>query len=418
MKRKKNSNLRVVREPEDPTDKIIDEIMDELNSEDGMTEKEVREELARRKRKKQKKIAIGIAIVAALGVLICLLISLQTYTKVRISDTYVGKSASDNNYVQFADGVLKYSKDGISYLSQTGKEKWNQSYQIKNPMIDLTDKSAAVADKEGNDILIFQEDGLKGEVHTTMPIERISVSEQGIVSAILKSDTSMKVICYDTAGNILVEHKTSLAGTGYPMDVSLSADGQVMQVLYLYTQDGEIVSRIHYYNFGDAGKEKTDHQVAGKNYKNTIMASGFFMDEDTSAAIGDNTMVIYNGKDVPKQIVKITMDKEIKSVFHNKKYIGLILKNQGKGGYELRLYNKNGKVVLSKEFTGDYNYAKLCGNQVIMYDGKNCNIFMKNGVQKFKGRMDNNILEIFPVGGVNQYIVLSANGMEKVRLVK
>ena len=112
------------------------------------------------------------------------------------------------------------------------------------------------------------------------------------------------------------------------------------------------------------------------------------------------------------------MDKEIKSVFHNEKYIGLILKNQGKGGYELRLYNKTGKVVLSKEFTGDYNHVKLCDDQVIMYDGKTCSIFMKNGVQKFKGRMDNNIQEIFPVGGVNQYIVLSANGMEKIRLVK
>ena len=55
MKRRKNSNLHVVREPEDPTDKIIDEIMDELNSEDGMPEKEVREELMKRKKKKQKK---------------------------------------------------------------------------------------------------------------------------------------------------------------------------------------------------------------------------------------------------------------------------------------------------------------------------------------------------------------------------
>ena len=200
MERRKNSNLHVVREPEDPTDKIIDEIMDELNSEDGMPEKEVREELMKRKKKKQKKMMVGIAIVAAVGVLIYLLINLQTYTKVRISDTYVGESASDNNYVQFSDGVLKYSKDGILYLSQTGKEKWNQSYQIKNPMIDITEKSAAVADKEGNDILVFQEDGLKGEVHTTMPIEKVSVSEQGIVSAILKSDTAMKVICYDTAG--------------------------------------------------------------------------------------------------------------------------------------------------------------------------------------------------------------------------
>lgn len=51
MKRRKNSNLHVVREPEDPTDKIIEEIMDELNSEDGVTEKEIQEELARRKEK-------------------------------------------------------------------------------------------------------------------------------------------------------------------------------------------------------------------------------------------------------------------------------------------------------------------------------------------------------------------------------
>ena len=54
MERRKNSNLHVVREPEDPTDKIIDEIMDELNSEDGMPEKEVREELMKEKKGTEK----------------------------------------------------------------------------------------------------------------------------------------------------------------------------------------------------------------------------------------------------------------------------------------------------------------------------------------------------------------------------
>lgn len=100
MKRRKNSNLHVVREPEDPTDKIIEEIMDELNSEDGVTEKEIQEELARRKRK-NKKIGIVIAVIAIAAILVYLLINLQTYTKVRVSDTYVGEGAADNNYVQF-----------------------------------------------------------------------------------------------------------------------------------------------------------------------------------------------------------------------------------------------------------------------------------------------------------------------------
>ena len=148
------------------------------------------------------------------------------------------------------------------------------------------------------------------------------------------------------------------------------------------------------------------------------MASGFYMDSSTSVAVGDNRMVIYQGTDIPEEKTEITMDKEIKSVFHNERYIGLVLKNEGKEGYELRLYNKNGKVALSKDFTGDYNNVKICGDQVIMYDGKKCSIFLRSGIQKYDGEMDNNILEIFPIEGVNKYIVMSASGMENVRLVK
>ena len=416
MKQRKNRNLHVVRESEDPTDKSAGRLYGQTEVE--VTEREIRAELIRQSRKRQQRIAIVCIIIVIVSVMTYLLVSLQTYTKVRVSDTYPGKGASDNSYVQFLDGVIKYSKDGIAYMDQTGKEVWNQSYQIKNPMLDVNNKSVAVADKDGNDILIFQEEGLKGEVHTTMPVERISVSEQGIVSAILKNESAMKIMCYDIKGNVLVEHKTTLAGTGYPIDIALSADGNLMQVLYLYTQKGQIVSRLHYYNFGDAGEGKTDHQVTAENYKDTILASGFFMNAETSAAVGDNRVVIYEGKDTPEQVANIKLDKEIKNVFHSEKYVGLILKNQGKSGYELRLYDKTGKVVLSKDFKGDYKHVKICNNQVIMYDGKNCNIYMKNGIQKFKGETDSNILEIFPVEGVNRYIIMSANGMEKVRLVK
>ena len=416
MKQRKNRNLHVVRESEDPTDKRAGRLYGQAEVE--VTEREIRAELIRQGRKRQQRIAIVCIIIVIVSVMTYLLVSLQTYTKVRVSDTYPEKGASDNSYVQFLDGVIKYSKDGIAYMDQTGKEVWNQSYQIKNPMLDVNNKSVAVADKDGNDILIFQEEGLKGEVHTTMPVERISVSEQGIVSAILKNESAMKIMCYDIKGNVLVEHKTTLAGTGYPIDIALSADGNLMQVLYLYTQKGQIVSRLHYYNFGDAGEGKTDHQVTAENYKDTILASGFFMNAETSAAVGDNCVVIYEGKDTPEQVANIKLDKEIKNVFHSEKYVGLILKNQGKSGYELRLYDKTGKVVLSKDFKGDYKHVKICNNQVIMYDGKNCNIYMKNGIQKFKGETDSNILEIFPVEGVNRYIIMSANGMEKVRLVK
>ena len=61
---------------------------------------------------------------------------------------------------------------------------------------------------------------------------------------------------------------------------------------------------------------------------------------------------------------------------------------------------------------------KLSGNQVIMYAGRKCSIFLSSGVKKFEGEMDNDILEILPISGVNKYIVMNANGMEDIRLVK
>lgn len=395
-------NLRIVRELK--------------KSDQPKTEEQEQFEKARKKR--WKKTALIAAVVAALAVGVYLLINLQTYTSVRALDTYTVSGASVSAYEQFADGVLKYSRDGISYLNQHGEEMWNQPYQMKNPVVDVNGNSAAVADKGGNAVLVFNEEGVRGETQTNLPIERVRVSEQGIVSVILTDENEARVLCYDAAGNLLVENKTSMNGTGYPLDVALSPDGETMQVLYLYTEAGAVKSRVIYYNFGESGEEKTDHLVAQMEYEDTVMASGFFMDENISVAVGDNRLTIYRGGNVPEETENIEIKKQIKSVFHNEKYIGMILKNEGKEGYELRLYNTRGQVAMSENFTGDYSHVKLCGSQVIMYDGKNCSIFTRGGIRKFDGEMNSNILEIFPVPGVNKYIVMNENGLEVVRLVK
>jgi len=95
-----------------------------------------------------------------------------------------------------------------------------------------------------------------------------------------------------------------------------------------------------------------------------------------------------------------------------------VLNNSGQPGYELRMYNKAGKLVTNEVFTGEYRNVKIEDNQIIMYDGKECAIFLKNGVKKFDGEMNNSIFEIVAAAGVNKYIVMNANGMESVRLVK
>lgn len=366
----------------------------------------------------QKKRLIIVAAVIVIGVALYLFVNLRTYASVAVTETISIAGAADSGYEEFAGGVLKYSRDGISYLNMDGEEQWNLPYQIKTPFVEVNKVSAAVACKGGNDIMIFQKDGLKGEIKTTLPIEKLTLSEQGIVCAILKNDSSPKVICYDTAGNILVEHNVSLSGMGYPMDAAISADGEVLQVSYLYVYEGKLLSKVAYYNFGKAGENVEDHQIAYKEYKNTIVATGFFMDDRTSVVVGDNCMTIFKGKEQIKEAAAIVFDKEVQCIGHSDKYIAVVLANSGETGYELCVYNKSGKLVTNEAFSGSYRNIKISGTQIIMYDGKECMIFLKNGVQKFNGEMNSSIMEIIPVSGVNKYVVMNANGMESVRLVK
>lgn len=416
MKNHKNTNLHVVREDEDPADQLVENLIKELNEEDGVEDPLLNGKERRKKRRRRAAIRLGILLLVVVG--IYLLITLQTYTKVRISDTFAIGEASSSSYAEFESGFLKYSRDGISYLNQKGAEQWNQSYQIKKPTVIVGNSAALVYDQGGNTIEVITKEGVKGEIETNMPIEHAAVSSQGIVGAILKNSESAMVMCYDAKGNVLVEHKSSISGTGYPINVALSNDGNTMEVLYLYTQDGKITSKILYYNFGTAGEEKTDHIVSEKEYEDTIMSSAFFMDENTSVAVGDNLLAIYSGTETPKESTIIKIDGEIKNVFHNNKYIGLIVKNKNASGYELRLYKASGKEVLSKSIVDTYDKVKISGGQVILYDGKKCSIYKINGIHRFEGSMDSDILEILPVSGVNRYVVMTADGLDFVRLVK
>lgn len=347
-----------------------------------------------------------------------LLVEMQTYTKMRIIQSYGSAGLDNSSYMQFSNGVLKYSRDGIAFLNKSGEEQWNQSYQIKTPIINVNQDSAAVADQGGNDIFVFDKKGLKGEIHTNYPIEQIVVSENGIVSALLKNESTPQIVCYDSMGNVLVEHRSSLTGTGYPIGMAISPDGTMLQVSYLCVADGVEASRIVYYDFANTDDEEGEYQAAEEIYKNAVIPTSFFVDDKTSVLVGDEAFMIYEGADQPKLSKTVELEKEIKSVFYDDEYIGFVLKNSGEEKYELRLYNMAGTLKLSKTFTGEYSNVKVSRGNVIMYDGRKCTIFSEWGVQKFEGELDKEIMEILPLTGVNKYLVMNTDGLEEVRLVK
>lgn len=416
MKRNRRTNFHIVDEP-NSNSRMSADIIEELDEEKEIIEG-LEKKIKRHKFQSMRRIVIRVSLVILLIVGVYLVVTRQSYDKVRVVGNYLEKEEGNSSYVKFGSGVIQYSRDGVSFRNKKGKELWNQPCQIQNPVFDINKETVAVADSGGNDILVFNKTGLKGEIHTTMPIEKISVSSQGIVSAILKNETTPQVVVYDAAGNLLVEHKASVSGTGYPTDIAISENGYALLVSYMYVKDGKIMTRIAHYNFGESGQNEADFLVGSQEYEDTIMPYAFYMGNKISGVVGDDRFLLYKGADRPELSKTIKLDKEIKSVFHNKSYIGFVLKNKGKAGYELRLYNAAGKQLLSENFTGEYNHVEIHGDEIIMFSGKKCSIYTKGGIHRFEGEFEDDIIEIAPIMGVNKYLVMSLNGMKEVRLVK
>ena len=63
----------------------------------------------------------------------------------------------------FADGVLKYTNDGASYINSKGETIWIQSYEMNSPIVSVNGEFAVVADRQGTGIYICSVDGCQGQ---------------------------------------------------------------------------------------------------------------------------------------------------------------------------------------------------------------------------------------------------------------
>lgn len=414
---KKKNGFQIVNKEEDPTEEIVEDIIEELQETVDPLE-EIRQKTRIYKYRFWRTVILGASILIVLVMSVYYVLKYQVYDNINVAAVYENKDIDTSSYVEYAGGILKYSRDGVVYLNAKGKELWNQPCQMQNPVIERCRDTIAVGDHSGTSILIFQKDGLKGEIQTTRPIQKLTVSEQGIVGAVLKNELTPQIICYDAKGNILVEQNASLVNTGYPLDLAISHDGNTLLVSYIYTKGNTAATKAVYYNFGKAGENKKDHQVAEESYDNTIVPAAVFLDSRTSVLIGNDMLVFNKGLDRPVEVKKVRIKKEIKSVAYDDSGVTLMLKNSGGTDYELRTYDKSGKQVLSVNFDGEYGNMRMAGNQLILFDGNKCSIFSRSGVHKFEGKTETKIMEMFPITGFNKYMVISAAGLQEVQLVK
>lgn len=363
------------------------------------------------------RIALILLVSAAVAALFYVQYSNRVYTDYQIVSS-VNREEADNAISKNLGGkVLTYSNDGASCVNTGGEQLWNQTFEMQNPMLDINNAVAAIADYNGRDIYIVNSEGVLGKVGADMPIRCISVSQTGMVAAVVDDSEVTAIYLYASTGEEIAYFKTTMEKSGYPIEVSLSPNGEIVAVSYLYVDSGLMMSNVAFYNFGQVGQNETDNYVSGYSYSDAVIPQISFMDDENSFAVADNRLVFFKGNQIPTSNQEVLLSEEIQSVYYNESYVGLFFLNvDGDTKYRMDIYSNSGKKILSQKFDLEYTDIYFNKECVIIYNDSECAIYNMRGVKKFEGTFKQSISTLLPTTVINKYVAVSHGKIEIMEL--
>lgn len=319
--------------------------------------------------------------------------------------------------VPFSGYILTYSKDGASCIDTKGKVVWNETFEMQNPMIDVCQNVAAVGDYNGRALYVMDTGSVLGEITTNKPIRNFCVSANGVVAVVL-DDSDVTLIClYDTAGKELVRFRTTMKDSGYPFKVSISPNGKLVCVSYLFVDSGKIKSSVAFYNFDAVGQNKTDNCVSGWDYQDVIVGYTHFLDDKTMFAVSDDRVMFFEGGEIPVSKAECMLSEDVEQIYYGKEHVGLVFMNTDSSNrYRLAVYNKSGSFHHSIEFDIEYSDIVFTDDQIIIYNESECRVYNMDGMEKYAGRFEKAVHLLIPVSSSYRYMLITADSIDMIEL--
>lgn len=370
---------------------------------------------------KEHKKAFAACVIAAVVVLAGMFwFFLRTYHNYEVVDSIERKSDTSANYYFREDGIVCYSKDGVSFTNNDGAVIWDQAFGMSAPKMSTCGDYMAVGDVGANSVYIFSGTGLEGRINLESPIQDIRVSKQGVIAVVLADGDANQINLYSKQGDMLVNVKASISTIGYPLTLALSEDGTRLAVSYVVFNGSKIGSRLIFYNFSN---EETSDEPAGSFDYDELFPRLEFVSNDTLLACGAKGFYTYRFKDTVSEKFSHTFADDAKSIFITDSNVGVITKNtevakegQTVDKYAVEVYRFSGGRAASFTFDFEYKSVSASNNDIIFYNDQECEIYTYRGHKKFQYAFEHNIESILPGLKSGEYILLDAQSMQTIRL--
>lgn len=361
---------------------------------------------------------IGVIVIAIAVVLVMRLIDGYVFTSYSVTGSLNREDIESSGYIAYGDGYIRYSNDGAAYYTAKGKALWNQTYSMQKPQVKICEDCVAIGDINGNTIYIFNRNGNIGKVDTSLVISQIEVAANGAVAAVLEDNEANYINMYDKEGNKIYSVKTTLAGDGYPLDISISNDSAKLIASYVYVSGEEIKTNVVFYNFSEVGQNETERVVGGFNHYNDVLVGDVqFLSNNIAVAVGENVISIYKIKEYPSLEKEIQIDNTIDRVFFGTDYIGLVLDNSDSGElYKMVVYNFSGSKVCEAEFGTQVDNIQFDGSSVVMNNSTSFSVFNLKGKNVANMSFDMPASKVLPTGTRGEYILINTKYIQNIKL--
>lgn len=322
--------------------------------------------------------------------------------------------AAGQNYVNMGGGILQYGYNGAAYYSVDDKHAWSVVYSMEDPKAAVCGDWALVYDRDGRSAIVFSAQGGKaGEISTNQPIRAGTVSGYGAVSLVQEDGLSNDIMFYSKEGKKLDILIHTMAGeSGYPIDICLSPDGQMLIASYVYIDSGVMQNQIVFYNFDTTKNSGTQTVGAYRKYGDTLFADVAFISNDRAVACGDGKVVFYSLKNrtAPAELAVIEPQSTITALTYSASGVSMaVTDGDSVQNHFIVTYDSNGKELykVSTNFTiCDMQYTKngvyITGPGSLLYLDKKGRSFFKGSLETSVDKLSNagsSPAELFIIGG-------------------
>ncbi len=379
-------------------------------------EEEYTEEYEERPRRRRSPGALLVMIVLGLAIVVVLVVThvrkKTTYTSWETAAEYPGIPGA--SCLKTTNGFVLYNNDGAEGHAADGKVTWKISYEFGTPIAAVGGDFAAFADKGKTEVHVTGGDGSNNVINVAGKVAGLCVAGQGVTAVRTDDGDSDHIYLYDISGAMLLDIRTEVRKSGFPVTMALSPDGRKLVTSYIkagQTQE----SWVTFYNFGDVGQNYTDKIVGSYSFKDDLIPDVRFLGNERVLVTGPTGSILYKFREVPEEMKKYSGDGVLASVTGGAE--GFILAREQNTGIRLiTLYDINGSEQMKIETGVSYDSLLSAGGELIITSGDACIIYRKDGREKFRAKMNDTIELMYPTGTKATYTVVEENSVEVIRL--